>query len=283
MTGGNGPTKKNKICLRCGVEFAPAYRNQRYCDPCRLVHRKEYEKEYKRTQKSLLHKRYHQTTTDVVQPPPEPIVYQSDPGGDVTQKIIVKNKKCLRCGVEYIPTGGAQKYCSKCKTHPHEKNRTEYQREWRQKNPEKCVRYRRNYVDTHREELKERGRRDGKTEKRKKQKTESVRRWTKRHPEQHRKRNSEWRKANKDKVNFMNRRREHQIRGATGSITWNEWDETKEKFNYTCPCCGKSEPEINLTIDHIIPISKGGTNNIDNIQPLCGQCNSSKFDRVVIF
>ncbi len=40
--------------------------------------------------------------------------------------------------------------------------------------------------------------------------------------------------------------------------------------------CGYKEPEIKLTLDHVIPLSKGGRNIIDNIQPLCLACNDSK-------
>lgn len=60
------------------------------------------------------------------------------------------------------------------------------------------------------------------------------------------------------------------------SFTRSEWRELKKKYDYTCLCCGKREPEIKLTHDHIVPVSKNGANTIDNIQPLCHECNNRK-------
>jgi len=68
---------------------------------------------------------------------------------------------------------------------------------------------------------------------------------------------------------------------AEGDFTWEEWEKLKKNHNYTCVICGRKEPEIQLTIDHIIPISEGGTNWISNIQPLCRSCNARKWKRLV--
>ena len=43
-----------------------------------------------------------------------------------------------------------------------------------------------------------------------------------------------------------------------------------------CNGCKTLFPYRNLTIDHIVPRSKGGTDHIDNLQLLCGACNSTK-------
>jgi ATPase subunit of ABC transporter with duplicated ATPase domains len=56
---------------------------------------------------------------------------------------------------------------------------------------------------------------------------------------------------------------------------------TKEKLKYgnICTCCGLTDIH-NLTKDHIIPLSKGGTDTPDNIQLHCFACNCSKGDRL---
>jgi hypothetical protein len=46
-----------------------------------------------------------------------------------------------------------------------------------------------------------------------------------------------------------------------------------------CGLCGREPPEVKLQVDHIVPLSKGGTNNIDNLQTLCSDCNLGKSNR----
>lgn len=53
----------------------------------------------------------------------------------------------------------------------------------------------------------------------------------------------------------------------------------KERDNHRCLQCGVSveaEPNLLLEVDHIIPISKGGTSEEENLQTLCWRCNRSK-------
>ena len=46
-----------------------------------------------------------------------------------------------------------------------------------------------------------------------------------------------------------------------------------------CGGCKEMFPFRNFTIDHVVPQSKGGTDHLDNLQLLCGACNSLKGDR----
>lgn len=49
-----------------------------------------------------------------------------------------------------------------------------------------------------------------------------------------------------------------------------------QRDGYRCRECGASKDETSLEIDHIVPVAKGGTNDIDNLQTLCRECNRMK-------
>ena len=119
--------------------------------------------------------------------------------------------------------------------------------------------------------------------------------WRESHPDQdyciHRK----WKQANPDKrrasayrryyANWDYRRaidniRTHArrviIKTDRGNYTPAEWQAIKERQDFRCLMCGKQEPEIKLTVDHVIPVSDYGLNIAENLQGLCKPCNSKK-------
>lgn len=58
----------------------------------------------------------------------------------------------------------------------------------------------------------------------------------------------------------------------------------KKRDNFTCCYCGnstKTEPNLLLEVDHIIPIAKGGLTQKDNLQTLCWKCNRNKGTKLI--
>lgn len=68
--------------------------------------------------------------------------------------------------------------------------------------------------------------------------------------------------------------------GAPGKMTTREWLAFCDAIGNRCMCCNRS---VKLTVDHVIPLSRGGTNGIENVQALCGRCNSRKSIKVIDF
>jgi len=48
---------------------------------------------------------------------------------------------------------------------------------------------------------------------------------------------------------------------------------------HVCKQCGKTPPNVKLHIDHIIPVSLGGSSKKENIQFLCAECNLKKSNK----
>lgn len=85
-----------------------------------------------------------------------------------------------------------------------------------------------------------------------------------------------WHTKNMGKVRAIVHKRRARELGNGGSFTSAEWEALCTKHGNRCLACGK---EGALTVDHVLPVSKGGTGDIGNIQPLCLPCNLKKYDR----
>lgn len=89
----------------------------------------------------------------------------------------------------------------------------------------------------------------------------------------YRKENPSWYKAIKQGRRSLEK-------NAKGSFTGKEWDKLIKKNEGRCAKCKEKKK---LTVDHIKPLSKGGSNYIENIQPLCIGCNSRKKDKDIVW
>jgi hypothetical protein len=66
----------------------------------------------------------------------------------------------------------------------------------------------------------------------------------------------------------------YNLEAITSSEAKRKWRQSiKEHWDYECAYCGETE---NLTLDHITPRSKGGTDRVTNVLCACKECNTSK-------
>jgi hypothetical protein len=173
---------------------------------------------------------------------------------NISETALSLSRACNICGLvftkdEFPPRHRFCKWCNNRKKRRHSHKYVEYRRQYnirfREKNKKSCSdRYRRvkGTIDLVKANA-------------------ATKRWGKNFPE---KLLAKWQ-----------RRRARQL-GAEGSYTADQWTRLKAFYGNVCLCCGVHESVTKLTVDHVIPLAKGGSHYITNIQPLCMKCNAAK-------
>jgi len=163
------------------------------------------------------------------------------------------NRVCNSCKKEMLLeafpknkkcTSGCERKCKRCTYRARDSKRPkmrEQQMEWYQNNKDRILEMRKEYYKENRERIKTYSR-------------------------QYHKDNPEVARA------AFHRRRAHIQNNGRNNLTSTQIKWMFDSFPY-CIYCGIEE---GLTIDHIIPISKGGENTLDNIVPACLPCNNEK-------
>jgi 5-methylcytosine-specific restriction endonuclease McrA len=98
--------------------------------------------------------------------------------------------------------------------------------------------------------------------------------WRKRHPEQAKAAIEAHYSSNPEMyATYRSNRRARKRAAPGGGITPDDIRRISEAQAWRCACCKEKKP---LTLDHIIPLARGGAHDASNAQMLCKSCNSSK-------
>ena len=181
----------------------------------------------------------------------------------------MNDKLCVRCGQIkpisefYRKYKNSEIFSSSCKLCS-----SIYNKEYRLNHPEDKERRKvisHNHYINHKEERKE-----------------YIKSWRLANPDEKLKRRKSsdlWMKAHPEKNAEYHKNRRARKKNSTGIVTADEWNTLLDFYGHRCLHCGRQD--IKLTQYHIIPLKLGGKHVIDNLQPLCGSCNSKKHTKTI--
>lgn len=155
-----------------------------------------------------------------------------------------------------------------------ERNYEQIQRQrkqYRETNQEKIAERNKKYREENHVEIAERGLQY--REENKDAIAKQRHRYKLRNPDSLRESKRRWYRQNRDAYAQYRQNRRAKEKSAPGSFTLSELKAVYMTQEYRCAYCQSEDP---LSIDHIVPLSRGGSNWITNIQGLCLTCNLKK-------
>lgn len=89
-----------------------------------------------------------------------------------------------------------------------------------------------------------------------------------------------WQTTNAQKYKATKRNYDRRRRNAPGvGVQPRDWERLIKRFRSRCAYC---DSEGDMTMDHVVPLSRGGTHSVGNILPACLSCNSSKNNKLLV-